>query len=114
MGIYKDKEAALRLPKNMMSSGKFNSMKALVDAEVVASKYRMSVRKMEEKEDEGEMGRRDGELNVDEIDEVEERRVEMDIGMSGKRVTDMKTCRRITVPGQMERLKEFEVANAYE
>jgi hypothetical protein len=101
--VNSDEEAYLRVPNKMADNCPFNKVKAMTDVQVMMTKVRMSMRK--EKEDK-ESGMTKEELNnVKEI-EMNARQVmnmsEGTMDFSKKRVTDMKTCRRITLPAPLE------------
>jgi hypothetical protein len=97
-----DEEAYLRVPTKMADNCEFNKVKAMTDIQIMMAKVRMTIKRDEEDKEAG--------LSNEEIDRVREveadarRVVDMSakvVDFSKKKVTDMKTCRRITLPSPL-------------
>lgn len=122
--IDEDERAFLRLPKLMTDYGVFDEEKTRTDIAMMANKIRMSIRKKEDSEDKEreEEGEELTELEKEEKhrreivrdkEELEKRRIydrdngELDFGR--RRVTDMKSVRRINPPKPISVKEEAKV-----
>jgi hypothetical protein len=94
-----DENAFLRVPNKMSDNTEFNKTKTMTDIQIMLCKIRMSVRKRDE-DIKSEMTEEELE-NVKTL-EREARKIvimdEMTIDFAKRKVTDMKTCRRMTLP----------------
>jgi hypothetical protein len=101
--VNEDEEAFLKVPNKMADNCNFNKVKMMTDVQMMMSKIRMSLRKAKE---DTESGLTAEELKRAQEVEDEARRVinleEKTVDFSKKRVTDFKTCRRITLPSPLE------------
>ena len=101
--LNNDEKEFLRLPKSASDFAKIDMEKIETSIQVTAAKLRMSLKDHEENDSQ--------EPNDDEVEHVmDSRRVynpdERSVDWSKTRVTDMATCRRITVPDAAEASKE--------
>lgn len=94
-----DEDAYLKIPNKMSDNTTFDKIKMMSDIQMMLFKIRMSVRKRNEDDKSG--------MNAEELENVktierDARNVvnmeEMTVDFAKRRVTDMKTCRRITLP----------------
>jgi hypothetical protein len=107
--LNEDEKEFIILPKGMADNQKFDRMRMLTDIAVMEAKARFSLKNGEGIIEDGDVKNRETIEEKAERDEKENReaeavrvREEKKVRFAKKRVTSLKTCRRITIPGALK------------